>query len=93
MPGVTIGPNAVVAAGSVVTRNVAPGTVVGGVPAKVIGLTSELHASLVRKTRDLPWLDLLPSGDGNPRALPTPELQARRVKYFFGASAKETHVD
>ena len=36
MPGVTIGDGAVIAAGSVVTKNVEPYTVVGGNPAKVI---------------------------------------------------------
>lgn len=36
LPGVTIGEGAVVAAGSVVTKDVAPYTVVGGVPAKEI---------------------------------------------------------
>lgn len=36
LPGVTIGENAVVAAGAVVTKDVADNTVVGGVPAKVI---------------------------------------------------------
>jgi acetyltransferase-like isoleucine patch superfamily enzyme len=36
VPGVSIGDNAVVAAGSVVTTDVAPSTLVGGVPAKVI---------------------------------------------------------
>lgn len=35
-PGVTIGDNAVVAAGSVVTKDVPPNTLVAGVPAKVI---------------------------------------------------------
>ena len=36
LPGVTIGENAVVAAGAVVTRDVAPNTIVGGNPAKLI---------------------------------------------------------
>ncbi len=36
LPGVTIGENAVVAAGAVVAKDVAPNTVVGGVPAKFI---------------------------------------------------------
>lgn len=37
MPGVIIGKGAVVAGGAVVTKNVEPFTVVGGIPAKVIG--------------------------------------------------------
>ena len=36
LPGVTIGERAVIAAGAVVTKNVNPKTVVGGVPAKVL---------------------------------------------------------
>jgi galactoside O-acetyltransferase len=36
LPGVTIGDGSVVAAGSVVTRDVPPYSVVGGVPAKII---------------------------------------------------------
>jgi acetyltransferase-like isoleucine patch superfamily enzyme len=38
LPGVTIGEGAVVAAGAVVTQNVDPYTIVGGVPAKKIGV-------------------------------------------------------
>lgn len=41
MPGVTIGEGALVAAGSVVTKSVAPRTVVGGNPAKLIGTIDE----------------------------------------------------
>jgi len=36
LPGVTVGENSVVAAGSVVTKDVAPNTIVGGNPAKFI---------------------------------------------------------
>lgn len=41
LPGVSIGDWAVVAAGAVVTKNVLPYTVVGGVPAKVIKTISK----------------------------------------------------
>jgi maltose O-acetyltransferase len=37
LPGITIGPGAVVAAGAVVTKDVAPYTIVAGVPATKIG--------------------------------------------------------
>lgn len=45
---VSIGPNAIVAAGSVVTKDVPEGTVVGGNPAKIIGSFEALHEK--RKT-------------------------------------------
>lgn len=44
MPGVTVGENAIVAAGSIVTKSVEPGMVVGGNPAKVICSVADLLA-------------------------------------------------
>lgn len=44
MPGVTVGDGAVVGAGSVVTKDVAPGTVVAGNPAKPICSTEDYLA-------------------------------------------------
>jgi acetyltransferase-like isoleucine patch superfamily enzyme len=44
LKGVTIGKGSVVAAGSVVTRNVPPGTIVAGVPAKVI---KQLNSAII----------------------------------------------
>jgi acetyltransferase-like isoleucine patch superfamily enzyme len=41
LPGVTIGRGAVVATGSVVTKDVAPFAIVGGIPAKQIGTREE----------------------------------------------------
>ena len=42
LEGVKIGPNAIVAAGAVVTKDVPEGSIVGGNPAKVIGSFEEL---------------------------------------------------
>lgn len=41
LPNITIGEGAVVAAGAVVTKNVEPYTIVGGIPAKKIGIRNK----------------------------------------------------
>jgi acetyltransferase-like isoleucine patch superfamily enzyme len=49
MPNITIGPNTVVGAGAVVTRDVPPNTIAAGVPAKVIMSTEEYFEKAVSK--------------------------------------------
>ncbi len=49
MLNVTIGPNAVVGAGAVVTRDVPPNTVAAGIPAKVIMSFDEYHKKALDK--------------------------------------------
>lgn len=83
MPNVTIGPNAIVAAGAVVTKDVLPGTIVGGVPAKVIGKTEDFVAKLEENTKRLPWAHLILQREGSYDARIEPELTRARVKYFF----------
>ena len=55
MSGVTIGNGAVVAAGSVVTRDVEPYTVVGGAPAKVI--KRRFEPALAEAMQRIAWWD------------------------------------
>ena len=83
MPGVTIGPNAVVAAGAIVTKDVMEGDIVGGVPAKPISRVDILVRKLQEKTDKLPWADIIKMRKGAHDAALEPELLAQRIKYFY----------
>ena len=58
LPGVTIGDGAIVAARSVVTRDVAPYTVVGGDPARF--LKQRFDDELIQLLEEVRWWDLPP---------------------------------
>lgn len=83
LPGVTIGPDAIVAAGAVVTKDVAPGTVVGGIPARPIATVDEVRARRRQETAALPWAGLIAArrNHADP-ALEGRLVAARRAFYF-----------
>lgn len=87
LSGVTIGPDAVVAAGAVVTSDVPSGTIVAGVPAKPIGKVDALLVKLQERTETYPWAELIKNRDGGFDARIEPELVRQRVAYFYDVDA------
>lgn len=85
LPGVTIGPDAIVAAGAVVVRDVEPDTIVAGVPAKAIGKVSELLERRVNELDRLPWAHLIRQRGDRFDPVLEEKLKQARVRHFFGA--------
>lgn len=83
LPGVTIGPDAIVAAGAVVSRDVAPGDIVGGVPAKPIGRVDDLVQRLSAELETWPWADLIKQRNSDFDPALEPELTRLRQKHFY----------
>lgn len=80
---VTIGPNAIVAAGAVVTKDVAEGDIVAGVPAKPIGRVADLVEKLHAETQSLPWANLINSREGAYDPEIEPQLAQLRLLHFY----------
>lgn len=87
MPRVTIGPDSIVAAGAVVTKNVPPGVVVGGNPARILCATEELVQKIEARCNAYPWIDIIRQRSGAYDPDLEPMLTAMRAKHFFGEQA------
>ncbi len=83
LPGVSIGPNVIVAAGSVVSKNIPEGVIVAGVPAREIGKVSNLVGKLEQQMQELPWASLIKQREGSYDEKLEPILKEMRIKHFF----------
>lgn len=90
MPGVTIGPNSVVGAGAVVTKDVPPNTVVGAGPTRTLMSTEELVQRKLSRARSYPWYPLIEQREGDFDPALEPELRRQRVASFYGPGAALT---
>lgn len=83
MPNITIGPNAIIGAGSVVTKDVKEGSVVAGNPAREICKIDALVTKLEDYTDSVPWSSLIKNRSGAYEATIEPKLIKQRVKHFY----------
>lgn len=88
LPGVTIGPNAIVGAGSVVGRDVPPNSIVSGVPAKQVGRVDMMVKMLEIQNKGFPWRHLIESREGEFDPALETELRRLRQQHFYGPTKK-----
>jgi len=83
LPGVTIGPNAIVASGAVVTKDVPPNSLVAGIPAKVVCPLDTYVERMRKECEGLPWNEIIKKRGAayDPRF--QPELDRLRIAHFF----------
>lgn len=87
LPGVTIGPNAIVSAGSVVRSDVAEGDIVAGIPARRVGRLDMTVAMMKAKNETYPWKQLLEQRNSEYDPALEPELTRLRIRHFYGNDA------
>jgi hypothetical protein len=83
LPGVTIGPRAIVGAGAVVSKDVPPNSVVAGNPARFIRTLDEHLEIIEARTKSYPWRDIIYARDGGYDPAVEPLLVKMRQEYFF----------
>lgn len=93
LPDVVIGPNSIVAAGSVVSRDVPAGMVVAGVPARVICATEDYVCRLEERSNAYPWAHLIDRRDGDWDPEIEAEMLAIRLRHFFGSEHDHAHTE
>jgi acetyltransferase-like isoleucine patch superfamily enzyme len=91
LPGTTIGPNAIVAAGAVVTGDVAPHSVYAGVPARRICHIQDMVQGMAESCARYPWRALIEQRDGAMDPQLEPELTRQRLEHFFGPQDTGIH--
>lgn len=84
LPGVTIGPRAIIGAGAVISRDVPPNSVVAGNPAKVIRTLDEHVERMEARSDSYPWRDIIAQREGGFDPRLEPQLKAMRIAHFFG---------
>lgn len=84
LPGVTIGPRVIIGAGSVVSKDVVPNSVVAGNPLRFIRSLDDHVAIIQKRTDDYPWNDIIKQREGGFDPKLEPELTRQRLKHFFG---------
>ena len=88
LPGVTIGPNAIVSVGSVVRTDVLEGDVVAGVPAKRVGRLDMSVAMLKARNQTFPWRHLIEKRAAEYDPEMEVELARMRALHFYGTLPK-----
>jgi acetyltransferase-like isoleucine patch superfamily enzyme len=91
MPGVTIGPNSVVGAGTVVTKDVPPNTVIGVASTRRLMSTDELVERKLKRARTYPWYPLIEQRVGDFDAALEPELLRQRIASFYSGDLTVAH--
>jgi len=88
LPNITVGENAIVGAGSVVTKNVPANAVVAGNPAKLLRFVEE--PQVIGNTNAIPFLDLVTPHLELERELSKVFSHSLRTAAFVGGSAVES---